>query len=245
MGPFNNLRVMHTYFVHFVGGGEQRVLCTASSGGSLQTWAAVTVEPGPTQAYTIVEASTRNNTYVFVLWLIQEGQTWQIQSFQFVPASMVGKYAEDLRALAEEQKRALHNFNAYILYRAALQLTNRGPYFQLGIQQEVQNSMKALQVPQELQAQAPFSWTYGKSVFKVLDVGPLGIAGKIYLAINHQVEPWTDNKEVDTENRELITEFTNTHPEYKDAFAGIVGRAYERGTNRTFGTVEENNEKSQ
>jgi len=239
MGPFKDLHVTHTYLAEVTGGSQaESVVCGNLS--SPEGWVAIIVNPGPAQAYVIVEGQTVNNTWVFVTWLAQEQGKWRIQHIQVATATMVGKSAQDLQKIADAEKQKHHNWNAYILYTAALQLAARGPNFQLGIQPEIQKGMGDLQIPHHLQGQPPFTWEFGRSSFKVLNVGPIGVGGKIYLQIDHEIDPWAKNTDADNKNHELISVFAKTYPEYKDAFAGLVVRAHERGGSRGFGTVEEN-----
>lgn len=239
MGPFNDLHVAHTYLAKVTGGSEvQRVVCGILS--SPEGWVAVSVNPGSAQAYVIVEGQTINNTWAFVTWLAQEQGKWRIQHIQVTAATMVGKSAADLQMIAETEKQKHHNLNAYILYGAALQLSTRGPNFQLGILPEIQNGMASLQAPHELQGQLPFTWEFGRSSFKVLNIGPIGVGGKIYLQIDHEIDPWAKDADADNRNHELISGFAKAYPEYKDAFAGLVVRAHERAGSRNFGTVEVN-----
>lgn len=238
-GPFNNVRVAHTYFAKVSGGTQpQQVICGTIS--SPKTWVAVTAKPGPAQAHVIVEAETFNNTWAFVLWLMPDQESWRIQYVQTVPTAMVGKSSEDLQNMAEAEKKKNHIFNAYILYAAAIQFTGRGPFFQLGNQPEIQKNFSALQPPHELQGPAPFTWQFGQASFKVLNVGALGVNKKIYLNIDQELEPWAADKDVDAKNHELISAFAKAYPEYTDAFSGLVVRAHERGGPRGFGTVVEN-----
>ena len=72
-----------------------------------------------------------------------------------------------------------------------------------------------------------------------MQVGPIAIGGKLYVAIGHDVAPWQNDEQVDGWNRVLITYFKRQFPEYSDIFFGIVIRAYERGSNRGYGTVED------
>jgi hypothetical protein len=237
MGPFKNVRVAHSYIAKLTGGThEQRVLCGNISSG----WVAVNARPGPAEAHVIVETQTVNNTVVFVVWLIVEQGSWRVQYVHFATAEMVGKSAGDLQKTAQAENHAGHDFNAFILYAAALQLTDRGPFFQLGIRPEIESALGSLKRPGLLDGQPPFSWKFGTSTFRVLNVGPIGVGGKIYLVVDQEVESWVDDKEVDKKNRELITAFGGAYPEYRDAFAGLVVRAHERGGSRGFGTVDDN-----
>lgn len=238
-GPYTDVHVSHTYLARVVGGTEaQSVVCGGLS--RPQDWVAVTVQPGPAQAHVIVEASTFNNTFAFVLWLSLEQENWHIVYSQIVIERSVGKSAEDFQALADAELQKQHIFNAYILEAAALQLADRGPNLQLGILPEIQKAFGELHPPRELQGQAPFNWEFGKSSFKVMNVSALGIAGKIYLQIDQEIEPWTEDKVADQKNRELIAAFASAFPQYKSAFSGLAVRAHERGGNRGFGTVDAN-----
>jgi hypothetical protein len=238
-GPFKDLRAAHTYLAKVTGGTqEQRVVC-----GSLarpESWVAVNAKPGQTQAHVIVEAQTLNNTWAFVIWLLREQGNWHVQYAQATITAMVGKNAEDLQRLAESEMHENHNFNAYILYATASQLTARGPFLQLGIQPEIQKSLETLKPPPILQGQPPFNWQLGKLSFKVLNVGPIGVSQNIYLKIDHEIEPWGNDKDADKKNHELISAFSGSYAEYKYAFAGLVVTAHERGGLRGYGTVSEN-----
>jgi hypothetical protein len=179
-----------------------------------------------------------------VIWLLPEQGNWRVQYFHFVVATMADKSAEDLQTMAELEEQQQHHLNAYLLYAAALQLADRGPNFQLGIRPEIQKGMEQLKVPRDVQGQPPFVWKFGESTFRVLNVGPIGVGGKIYLMVHHEIEPWAENKDAEKKNRELIATFGKSYPEYKSAFAGLVVRAHERAGTRGFGTVEENKEQS-
>jgi hypothetical protein len=239
MGPFKDLRVAHTYIATVTGGSqEQRTVCGNLS--SPENWVAVNVKPGPSNAHVIVEGETVNNTMAFVLWLIPEQGAWHIQHVQYAVDQMVGKSALDLRKTAETENEKGHSFNAFILYTAALQLAERGPFFQLGIRPDIEKEIGELKRPGSLQGQLPYTWAFGKSTFKVLNVGPIGLSGRVYLVIDHEIEPWAEDKEADRRNRDLIKGFSVAYPEYKDVFAGLVVRAHERGGRRGYGTVDEN-----
>lgn len=232
MAPFSNLRVQQIYLVKQARGSP--VIC-----GSLKrpedrvTVAAKTV---PEQAHLVVEGDTKNNGFAFVLWLIPE-QDWRIQYLQVMATSMAGRSATDIWGLARDEQHRNHDFNATILYRVARDLAYRGQNFQLGIQPEIEGDLSKLQVPHELQGQPPFTWQLGDHAFKIVNVGPIGVAGKIYLYITQEIEPWGANEEADQQNRQLIREFERVFPEYTDAFAGLVVAAIERGGTRGYRTV--------
>jgi len=242
MGPFKDLRVAHTYIAKVTGGGQERVVCGNPS--RPEGWVAVNVKPGPAEAHVVVEGQTVNNTAVFVVWLIPEQGNWRVRYVHHATSEMVGKSAGDLQKMAEMESQKQHDFNAFILYVAARQLADRGPFFQLGIQSEIENGIGKVKRSDILQGQPPSIWKFGKSTFKVLNVGPIGMSGNIYVQVDHEIEPWAADKEADNKNRDFIAAFASAYPEYRDAFAGLVVRAHERGGTRVFGTVDENQKQS-
>jgi len=237
MAPFSNVRVARVDFLKIMTGPSVRVIC-----GSLERpedWESVAAKPIPEQAHLLFEAETRNNGWTFALWLIPEPD-WRIEYFHLTGSSIVGKTAHDIWNLARGEQQLNHNFNAEILYQAALQLVYRGPNFQLGIQEEIKKEASKLQVPIELQGQAPFTWHFGGHTFRILNVGPIGVGGKVYLMINHEISPWDADQEADQQNRALISDFARSIPEYRNVFAGLVVGAIERGGHRGFRTIDEN-----
>jgi len=239
-GPYKDLRIVGTYLAQVTGGGrEQRVVC-----GNLsrpESWVAVNVKPGPAEAHVVIEAHTTNNSEVFVVWLLPEQGNWRVQYVHFALSGVVGKSPADLRKIAEAEQQKQHNLNAFLLFATALQLTDRGPYFQLGIRPDIEKDLSEIKKPEFLVGQPPFIWNVGTAgSFKLLNVGLIGVGGKIYLQVDHRAAPWTDDKDVVKSNRSLIAALDSRYPEYREAFAGIVVRAHEDGTNRTYGTVDEN-----
>ena len=181
----------------------------------------------------------REHKLAIAVWLVPERNGWKVQSFRANVSTLADKDSKQLWELARAQQALKHSFNAALLYAAAAQTANRGPSFQLGIMQSISNQMSSLTVPDEIKGQPPFLWKNGETTYKVATVGPMAIGGKIYVVMNHEVSPWQTNEQVDGWNKELLSYFKHRFPEYSDAFAGLVARATERGSNRGFGTVEE------
>jgi hypothetical protein len=181
----------------------------------------------------------KNNGIAFTLWLIAE-QEWRVEYFQITPSSMVGKTASDMWALARKEQNSKHMFNAAVLYATANQLAYRGPNYQLGIDPEIKKEMSKLQVPRELQGNPPFAWKFGDDSFKIVNVSPIGVGGKIYLTITQEIAPWGAEQDADQRNRVLILDFIRAVPEYVSVFAGLVVGASEAGGHRLFRTVYEN-----
>jgi hypothetical protein len=238
IGPFDDLHVAHRYVADSIGGAvEQWIDCGDSS--ATERWVTVRVKPGPRQSYVVAEARTINNTWAFVVWLSEVHGAWHAQDWGVAPASAVGRSPSDLRTLGRSEHRRHHDFNAQILYQAALSLVSRGSYVRLGIEPQLRNELALLPVPPGLQGSAPFHWQLGQSTFDVVALGLIGIDGKLNLQIRQEVAPWVDDSTPDRQNRQLIAAFKTAYPEYSAVFSAILVQAVERGGPRGFATVDE------
>jgi hypothetical protein len=233
-----SLSPLHTYSIELKGQSPGRIVC----GNDLSKpdgWESLEAANAPEQAHVLISAKTVNNLMVVSVWLVPEQGAWKVQSFWMNAASMADLDSIKMRELAQAQQAKGHNFNAVILYTTAAQLARRGPSVQLGIAQVIADDLAKLPVPSEIRGPAPFFWKDGEKTYKVLNVGPIAVGGKIYMMLVQEVAPWQSNAQVDGWNQELLRYFKKRFPEYSDSFAGLVARAHERGSNRGFGTVEE------
>jgi hypothetical protein len=233
-----HLRVDHTYDVIFAGSNEGRVVCGTLSDGK---WVSVAARSGE-QAHVLLSADFINGRYAFEAWLLPDRSKWKIEGFWSGASSLADYDAEKVWTLARSEVSKKHRFNAAVLYATALQLTNRGNYLQLGLSNAISEGTASFSPPPEIAGQPPYEWKDGSSVYKILNIGPTAIAGKLYIVINHEVSHWTNEKEVDGWNKNLRAYFKRTFPEYRSVFPSVIIRAHERGTTRGFGTVEEDTE---
>jgi hypothetical protein len=232
-----NLTVEHTYLIKLKGNSPGRVVCSTDL-SKPEGWESLAAKSIPEQAHVSLSADTRNNKLAFVAWLVPEQRDWKVETFWVNISALADKDSVELWNLARAQQTQRHSFNAALLYAAAGQTANRGPNFQLGVAQSIADDMSKLSVPFEIRGQPPFSWGTEEATYKVINVGPIAVGGKIYVTITHEVPPSRSDKEMDALNRKLISYFKRRFPEYSDVFAGVVARAVERGSNRGYGTVD-------
>ncbi|MGD0866362.1 MAG: hypothetical protein ABSA49_12485 [Rhizomicrobium sp.] len=137
-GPFKNTRVLHTYYIESAGTGpDARAICGKVSGDD---WVSVQVKPGLSQAHVLIASSTANNGWALTLWLLPAGDGWQVQYFNMSVSSISGLTPDMLLARAREEREAGRSFNAAMLYTGVQGTIDRGPAFQLGIEQALQCS---------------------------------------------------------------------------------------------------------
>jgi len=237
-GKLTEVSVRDVYLSKVVGIVPLQVVC----GDDLsrpQGWVAVSVKDVSEQAHVIVETRAVNNTLVLTLWLIPEKSVWRVHHFHANVSTLADKSVEDIWLLARRENAKGHAFNSWVLLAAAAQIGFRGPHFQLGLQQAIQEDLRQFTPPAEIQGQAPYQWKTKNRVFRILQVGPIAIGGKVYLSIAHETEPWSKDEQAEQWNQELIRFFSGRFPEYSEVFAGLVVRAHERGGTRGFGTVRE------
>jgi hypothetical protein len=233
-----NVILQHTYFIELKGKSPGRIVCGTDLSRP-EGWESLEAESIPEQAHVLLSADTVNNKLAITVWLVPEQTGWKVQDFRWNVSTLADKDSAQLWELARDQQALKHGFNAALLYAAAAQTANRGPSFQLGIAQSISEEMSKLTVPDEIKGQPPFLWKNRETTYKVANVGPIAVGGKIYVVITHEVPPWQTNEQVDGWNKELLSYFKRRFPEYSDVFAGLVARATERGSNRGYGTVEE------
>jgi len=233
-----DLRTQHVYVLNISGKSKGRVIC-ATDLKKADGWESLATINVPEQAYVVMSAQARNNSLAVTIWLVPERVGWKVQSFWINISTLADQGPMQLWETARKQKELGHKFNAMLLYAAAGQVANRGPNFQLGITQSISEDMAGLDGPAEIRGEAPFVWKDGNTTWKVLNVGPIAIGGKIYVVISHEVSPWESDNEVDGWNKELLAYVKNRFPECSEVFAGLVARAHERGSNRGYGTVDE------
>jgi hypothetical protein len=234
----NDLALKHTYLLHLTGKSPGRLVC-AEDFSKRGHWVSLGAIDVPEQAHVELSARTKNNEVAFTLWLVPEEEHWKVQSYWMNIATLADKDSTALWELGRVQHANGHEFNAALLFSAASQIANRGPHFQLGITQPIAEDLSDVKTPTEIAGAPPFTWTEKQTTFKILNVGPIAVGGKIYIIIAHEVSPWKDENEVAGWNKQLLVHFKNRFPEYSEVFAGLVARAFERGTNRGYGTVEE------
>jgi hypothetical protein len=231
----HSLKVSHTYVVTGVGGGhDKRIAC----GGLAhpESLVIVATKPLPLQAHVVIEGSSANDGWAFVLWLVH-GQDWQVQNVYLGTIGMVGKSAADLWHLARDQAKRRHLFNASLLYAAADGLAERGPDFELGIRPVLRREMARLKRPPALQDAPPVTWKLGTKSYRILLVAPVGVSGKLNLMINWETPPWQGDAEAEARNQAFIAAFLHSYPEYADSFTGLIVSAVETGGDRGFRSV--------
>jgi hypothetical protein len=239
MGPFDYVRVAHTYFLKVKGEGQfPPAICGKSvSGGD---WVAVAQRPLPMQAHVEIAAHSINNDWSFVAWMVPDGSGWRALSIYVNASAASGRTSTDFLRLAREQKARGHLFNAALLYAGARSLTDRGPNFQLGLLQDIQEDLATFQAPPELSGPAPFTWTFEGRAYEVSQVTTMGVGGKLVLLMKRRAPAWPGDKAVDAESRTFIEGFIKAHPEYGEVFGAIVVQAVKPDGSGGYGTVYEN-----
>jgi hypothetical protein len=236
-GPYNDFRVARSYHPTLTGSKEARVMCGAIAGSQ---WVSVAALPNAEQAHVIMHARTRNNGWAFNAWLVKNGAAWEVYGFYTAMSDMVGHDAANLLALAREQDKRGHAFNAHMLYVAATSTVDRGVDLQLSVKSEAENGLSAHTVPPELRGDPPFTWQFGGTdKFTVQHVAIVGVDNALALIIQHIDPAWSAGNDADAEarNRRFIDALVKAHPELKESFGFLVAQITAPGQPATFGTV--------
>lgn len=236
----HNLAVQHVFLIHVVGtpAPGARVVCGTDVSDPTQSYR-MAVVAAPEQAYVLLTGDGRTAGLVFTLWLLRDASGWRVNSFAFSVATLSSRTAVQLWQLAHDQHQHGHEFNATLLYYAAVQIANRGPDLELGFAPQIAQEQTQVTRPKELTGQPPFKFEGNGKQFSVLNIGATDADGRMYLAVTYEAAPWKSTKQVERSNQALIALITKVFPEYAEVFQGIIAQASERGTGRTFATVSD------
>ena len=236
-------QVAHSYYLTTaaIGDADKIVPCTIAAAGSTATpdgSVFVAEKPIPEQAHILVTAPLGDDTLTFVFWVVTEDGAQHIEAINISQTTMAGKSANDLLTMARTEKSKDHGFNAAMLYAGAGQLAYRSPTFRLGISTVIQDELKTLKLPPELQGKPPFAWEFQGDHFNVLAVGTLAIDGKLGLGIRQQLSPFPgDDNEADARNRLLIRRLIAAYPDVAAQFRSIAVEIVDETGQRGFRTI--------
>jgi hypothetical protein len=235
-----NIAVQHAFLIYVVGtpAPGARVACGADVSDPVQSYR-MAVVAAPEQAYVLLTADGRTAGLVFTLWLLRNGSAWKVNSFAFNVATLSGRSALQLWQVARDQHQHGHEFNATLLYFAAVQLAQRGPDFELGFAAQISQEQAQVTRPKELTGPPPFHFEGDGNNFSVLNIGATDLDGRMYLAVTYEAAPWKSTKQAERSNQVIIALITKLFPEYAEVFQGIIAQASEAGTGRTFATVSD------
>jgi hypothetical protein len=182
--PFEGLHIEHSYRESQIslGSGAISVACSEVAHGNVNSPEAriiIAALPVPLQAYVIIEGTTKNNRWAFVVWLSPKQQSWRINAFHILPIAILNRGAADLWNLARQEGQRGHALNSYLLYASAAQLAFRGPNLQLGIQPEIEKEMRTREIPSELKGEPPYEWKFPDNTYHVIAIGPMGWAASL------------------------------------------------------------------
>lgn len=233
-----NLAIQHAFLIYVIGtpAPGARVVCGADVSDPTRSYR-MAVVAAPEQAYVILTADGRAAGLVFTLWLLRDASGWKVNSFDFHTATLSGRNALQLWQVARDQHQHGHEFNATLLYFAAVQIADRGPDFELAFAPQMAQEEAQVTRPKELTGRPPFKFEGDGKDFSLLNIGSTDVGGRMYLALTYEAAPWKSTKQVEHSNQMLIALITKLFPEYAEVFQGIVAQASERGTGRTFATV--------
>lgn len=218
---FSNLKIDHTYLVEPVGSGHD----VYSACGDSANHVTVGTKFGWTQAHVQISAKSGGNDWGFTLWLMREDSGWHVQYFHLGAITIVGRGPEELLAMAREQDRRGHAFNATMLYAGADFVANRGTSLGLAIRRTLNEEMTKFKEPPEFDGGPPFTWTLDGTAYKIEKVTISGEAGQMGLVFTLSPAAWKDEAEAEKRNHAFLDAFRAVHPEFAEIFEFLNARA--------------------
>ena len=233
----SNVRVEHSFLVHVVGSGAKTAVCGSVADPAQR--ATLVLGDNAEQAFTVLLADAPNNVVAITFRLLPEKGKWLVNGFTFGAATLGDRDSSAVLEMARAEEQKGHRFNAGLLYEAAIEASVRGGYVRLGTADVAQEAAARLKVPAALSGNPPFHWSDGRANWEILSIGPMAIAGKLYVVINQKLSEWRSDNDADQSNKVLIQYFKHQFPEYRDVFCGVIARAHDPQIQHGFGTVED------
>ena len=109
----------------------------------------------------------------------------------------------------------------------------------MGIKAKILHVAPIFLKPHYVAGLPPYMWRSNQTTWKVVSVGVSSEGKKLYIVISHEVGPWQFDEQVGGWNKALLAYFKVRYPEYAGVFAGVVATAYEKGTKRSYRTVDD------
>lgn len=186
-----------------------------------------------TNALVLAEQNLRGNSKItHTLWLENEESKWLVRGFHTGVSAISGLDSEQLWNLAKQQREKGNLINASLLYAAATNSLDRGPFFQPSLLLDFVADKQTFEQPKSVE------FTFEQEVFAVTDVLYIGLNNGLFaIGINHTPAAGASVEEVEAVNRRLIEGFDKAYPEWREVFKAVVGRAINPSTNKLHETV--------
>ncbi|MEZ6028485.1 MAG: hypothetical protein R3C46_01945 [Hyphomonadaceae bacterium] len=124
-----------------------------------------------TNAVVLADQNIRGNSKVtHTLWLENEDSNWLIRGFHTGVSAIAGLDGEQLWILAKQQREKGNAINASLLYTAASNAFDRGPFFQPSIMLDFIADKQTFEQPRSVE------FVYGQETFAVTDVLYIGLS---------------------------------------------------------------------
>ncbi|HTQ13274.1 MAG TPA: hypothetical protein VMH86_05300 [Rhizomicrobium sp.] len=219
---FTHIRVLRTIYMENHGtGADGHILCPV--GGHRVS---LFVRPGANQAHVLVGADSPNASFTLALWLLPEHGGWRVQFAHVGVSAMAGHDTASLLAMSGAEHDAGHDFNAAMLYTAAVGTSDLGNSYQdAEIGKTLRLARDRLRRPAELTGAPPFTWTLGGKDYKVGHISIEGIGGQIGLIFDLPQADWPSDQAANERGREFLNAYVAAHPEYARVFGYLLARA--------------------
>ena len=224
-GPFSSRQVAHTYLLQASAAGSRviELPCAPEPGGR----ASVAAGPDLREAHLLIAlARPGGNAWLFTVWLGSSGGPWAVNGFHYGASRMAGFSGADLWLRAKAERARGHRYNATFLYHLAAVLMSSGPYVRLPAEAAFEADRAGFIGPAELVGRPPLTLTLGAERFVLDEADIIVIQRPPALGLSFSLRPplGATPAQGDQQNRRLIDAYIKAHPEWADAFDGLVAR---------------------
>jgi len=188
-------------------------------------------------AVVLVDGNSAKGRTMFSEVLQQTGTDWKLGGLYIKSGQIAGHDADWFRSKAREFKAKGEPRNAWLYFRASLDLVSRGMNF-MGTQltDRIYDEVQSVQ-PSDLPANGnTFDLAAGTATYKLSAIYAWTVGDDLDLFVKHQVADVSNTNQAYQDNLGVIKAVIAKYPEFKNAFTGVEAFAVDPN-GRNYGTL--------
>jgi hypothetical protein len=215
---------------------QAEFLCGVWATPSWATFAIHNLQPGR-YGVVIQDVSTPKGRYALTVVLKQEGGAWKLAGYYSKPTEIGGHDGQWFLTKAREYKAKGANHNAWFYYLTAWDLMAPVDFMGTRALDKLSEEMQSVRPADLPTSDHPLALAAsGGRGYQVIYLSALPVDNDLDLLVKYRMPDVSNTQQMFEDNVAVIRAILIRHPEFREAFAGVVARATEP-SGRDYGTV--------
>jgi hypothetical protein len=192
--------------------------------------------PAGTYGIVIFDAPSAKTSTAVSFVLQKTGNDWKLGGLYIKPRQFAGHDSDWFITRAREYKSKGQNHNAWLFYRAALNLISPLPFMSTQATDKLYDESQSLQ-PADLPTDGkPIDLISGMATYRLTELFLDGVGDNLDLIVKYQSSNVANTNQAYQDNLGVMKALVTKYPEMRDAFDAIVARAVD-STGHDYGTL--------